>query len=361
LRFLSNADRKGELTVSGLNVPTPFPNRAIGLHDLGSLAVIGLSKNAGKTVAIQRLMREASALGRRIGLVSTGMDGESRDAVFGFRKPAVEVAPGALVASAREGLESGSAAFDDLGDTGLQTPFGPIALARVREAGTVTLIGPRTRRELERLMGLLREEGAGLVLVDGSIDRRAAAAATSVQAVVLVVGAAASRELLRVIHEARRVVRLLLLPAWEGPDLSGAVESGELNLLDADGAPVAALGDTALGREDELARALARQPGGGLLIPGALTEALIDALVANGAASGRALVVESGVRVFASSRALDDLDARGCLLRALQPLPLVGLAVNPVSPAGYTLPPNELRSGVQALAPDLPVFDALAD
>lgn len=338
-----------------------LPITALGLHEIASLAVVGLSKNAGKTVAIHRLMREAVALGRRIGLVSTGMDGESRDAVFGFRKPAVELGVGALVASAREGLACGSAVLEELGDSGLDTPFGSIALARVVEAGTVTLIGPRTRRELDELLGHLRRAGAELLLVDGSIDRRAVAAAASVEGTVLVVGAALSREIDRVLSEARRVVRLLTLSAWEGAEALSAEGEGVIRLFDCDGAPVASLGDSALGREAALARALGGQPGGALLIPGALTEALVEALLAADAAAGRALIVTSGVRVFASMRALDDLDARGCRLRVLRPIHLAGLALNPVSPSGYTLPPLELRQRLQALAPELPVFDALAD
>jgi len=334
-----------------------FPHAALGLDHLTSLAVVGTSKNAGKTVAIGRLLGETAALGRAVGVLSTGMDGERRDAVFGYAKPPVTVEPGMWVATASQGLEAASAGFVVEGHTGIPTPFGEIEVARVMRDGRVTLIGPRTLSQLDRVVAALRARGADFVLVDGSIDRRSVAGAASTEAVVLVVGAAWSRDLTAVVTEAARVVRLLTLPAATG-DVEGWPEAPDW--IDAEGRAHASGLPSALSAEAALAQAAAQAGARTLRCPGAVPGALVDALVKAGAAPLR-LLVESGTHVFADEAQITRFERAGGRLEARRPIHLAGLAINPYSPEGYWLPADELRQRVQELAPERPVFDALID
>jgi len=45
------------------------------------LALVGLAKNTGKTVALTALLRELEDDGRRVGVTSVGRDGEERDVI----------------------------------------------------------------------------------------------------------------------------------------------------------------------------------------------------------------------------------------------------------------------------------------
>ena len=61
----------------------------LGGRDRGRVSLVGLSKNAGKTVTLNRLIRAAAGLGIPLGLLSTGRDGEPVDAVTELPKPRI--------------------------------------------------------------------------------------------------------------------------------------------------------------------------------------------------------------------------------------------------------------------------------
>jgi hypothetical protein len=335
-----------------------FPTTELGLDRLASLVVVGIVKNAGKTVAIGRLLQETAALGRPVGVLSTGMDGERRDAVFGHAKPPVVVREGMWVACAAAGLASGSAEFEVVAGTGVTTPFGEVQIARATRGGGVTLIGPRTVTQLGRVVRALRAAGADFVLVDGSIDRRSVAGGATTEATILVVGAAWSRDLSAVVAEARRVLTLLCLPRagrmsapWpERPDV-----------LTHDGRRIDAGLETALGHERALAAVARREEATVVRCPGAAAGALLSALVEKRTVEGLRLVVENGARVFATEKEIERFVGAGGRLEARTPIHVAGVALNPYSPEGFWLPAHELRERLEALVPDLPVFDAIRD
>jgi len=322
------------------------------------LAVIGLCKNAGKTVAIGRLLQEAVALGRTVGLLSTGMDGERRDSVFGHPKPPVRVTPGMWVATAREGFAAANAAFGPLRKMDIETPFGVIALAPVTQPGEITLIGPRTLSQADVVMAALRDVGADLVLVDGSIDRRSIAAAGATEAFILVVGAAFGRDLGAVVAEADRVLRLLRLPAATADVVADWPAAPDF--IDPAGCVTASGVTSPLGAEAEFAERVAAAGARVVRCPGAVSGALLDGLREARALPLR-LIADNGTHVFADMRTLDRFAAAGGRLEVRRSLHLAGVALNPVAPAGYRLPEAELRARLAALVPETPVFDALRD
>ena len=63
------------------------------LYDLSTkyktLSIVGMAKNAGKTTALNYLIEEADDEGIRLGITSTGRDGETQDLVTGTEKPKV--------------------------------------------------------------------------------------------------------------------------------------------------------------------------------------------------------------------------------------------------------------------------------
>ncbi len=64
------------------------------------LAVVGLAKNTGKTVALTTVLRELEAAGHVVGVTSIGNDGETHDAIDArIDKPAIRLAAGSLVAT----------------------------------------------------------------------------------------------------------------------------------------------------------------------------------------------------------------------------------------------------------------------
>ena len=70
--------------------------RLTGLQDLESLAIIGLSKNAGKTTCLNHIIAAwaESCQQRPLALTSVGRDGESEDILNGNPKPRIYVPMG---------------------------------------------------------------------------------------------------------------------------------------------------------------------------------------------------------------------------------------------------------------------------
>ena len=54
-----------------------------------TVSIVGMAKNAGKTTALNYLLEEAYDEGFRMGVTSTGRDGETSDLVFETDKPKV--------------------------------------------------------------------------------------------------------------------------------------------------------------------------------------------------------------------------------------------------------------------------------
>ena len=73
------------------------------------VALVGLAKNTGKTVALTALLRELQAAGRSVGVTSVGRDGEERDVIDSrIDKPRVHLPAGSIVATT-DGLLRASA------------------------------------------------------------------------------------------------------------------------------------------------------------------------------------------------------------------------------------------------------------
>ena len=175
-----------------------------------SLAVVGTSKNAGKTVAIaavcDALQRESTVFG----LCSIGRDGEPADALDGSPKPRLDLRAGTLIATAAALLPPHPAS-EVLAFSGETSALGPIVFARVRAPGRFEISGPPLANALRRIAVGLRERGARFVLIDGAVDRIAALRGGD-DAIVVATGAAGAPSLAQAIDAAAALVARLRIP-----------------------------------------------------------------------------------------------------------------------------------------------------
>jgi hypothetical protein len=180
--------------------------RAIGAS---SLAVVGTSKNAGKSVAIAALADALAREGTAFGLATIGRDGEALDALEATSKPRFLLRPGATVATAT-GLVPRTPALEILSVTNERSALGAIVLARVRAPGFVEIAGPPTASALRRVVAALAAR-APFVLVDGAVDR-IAALRDGGDAIVVAVGAAGAPTFSHAVDDAAALVARLRLP-----------------------------------------------------------------------------------------------------------------------------------------------------
>ena len=189
-----------------------------------SLAVVGTSKNAGKSVVVAALLECLVRDGHAYALCSIGRDGEAVDALGGAPKPRFFLRPGAVFATAST-LVPRSPAVEIVELTAERSALGRIALGRVHASGFVEVAGPPSAAALRRIVRALGERAA-FVVVDGAVDRIAALRGGD-DAVVIAVGAATAPSLGRAVDEIAGLVARLRLtrfdPASEFVAVSGAL------------------------------------------------------------------------------------------------------------------------------------------
>ena len=190
------------------------------------VAVIGASKNAGKTTVLNALVAIASRRGERIGLVSVGRDGEDSDAWSGEPKPGVHVEKGTLVVTAAGRALAAGSLLRVLGEAGFRSALGPAVVCEARAPGVVELCGVPHRAAMVLAVAALQAAGAVRVAIDGAYHRQAAAHPAVADATVLALGAILAPEPLDAVHSALPTLRALACGAgndalaWH--DLDGA-------------------------------------------------------------------------------------------------------------------------------------------
>lgn len=188
-----------------------------------AVAVIGASKNAGKTTALSALLRAATATGNRVGVCSMGVDGETSDAWLATAKPQVDVERGTLVVTSAAAIAATAGRVVARQTLGFASSLGPTLLAEVRAPGAVLLCGLSHRGQLETALAALHAAGAQRIAVDGAYHRQAAADARGLDALVLAVGAVVP------LTAAVATLRALTTPAApSGPSAATALRRREI-------------------------------------------------------------------------------------------------------------------------------------
>lgn len=320
------------------------------------LAVIGLSKNAGKTVALNHLVRAAAERGIPLGLISTGRDGEVEDAITELPKPRIWAPQGALLATARGALPACEAQLEILAELPLSTPFGPVLLCRVVEAGQVLLIGPGSRNRVATVLGQLEALGAQLLLVDGSFDRIAAAAPDVTGRVLLAAGAAYSAQESETLSQVRHVLECFDLPVWEagtGPQTQPDASPPAILLERPDGTTQPLPVISALAHPDAFLHLVS--PSDRLHLHGPLADLLLNGLI-NRRLWELDLIIQDPTHLLVSRLPWRRWRGNGGRVWVRRPVQLLAVTTNAYSPVGPAYDAVAFHGAVAALA-GRPVHD----
>lgn len=327
----------------------------------GTVAVIGLCKNAGKTTVVNSLLH---GVGGPRGITSLGLDGEAVDHLTGLPKPRIVPSPGTLVATTRGSLERSRAELSDVRELPFRTPLGPVVIGRAPGDRAIEISGPTTLAQLRETVAALHHAGAPTVLVDGALDRLGSAAPSVSDGVVLAVGAAAGDDLDEAVRVADEAFGQLTLPrATPGERrLARSARAGRSRLVSADGGgTVVPLGvETAIGEGAAVVREIERLGTSTLFLRGALTRDFADDLVRLLPPRRRLrLVLRDPTVCILPPAWIPRLQRRGVEIAVLEPLRVLAVTTNP-----FRLPrPLDHRLFFEAVASVVagraPVFDVV--
>ncbi len=338
----------------------------VRLAGVAELAIIGMTKNVGKTVTLNYLINSFAGCGTILGLISAGYDGERVDRLTLREKPRIYAPAGAVVATAAACFEAAEAKLDLLSRTSLATPMGEVYIGRVKEAGLIELAGPGSAAALRALMDQLKEHGAGQILVDGAINRIASASPFVTGATILATGAPVGPLLDDVIGKTTFRCDILETPVVENSMLLEAAQEGlnrgEAALLrNIEGtweaeilhAPIPLLVKAQLQRRY-------RQSTAAVALGGALVDQMLLEL-SKLSLPPPAVLIRDATKIFVTSGVYRRYLQRGGKIEVLQPIKLLAVTVNPTDPTGPGYEPrNFLRKLTAALAPR-PVFDLVLE
>lgn len=327
-----------------------------------TVAVMGMTKNTGKTVSLNHLLQHAQAAHVAVGLTSIGRDGEERDQVFSIPKPPVMVTPGCLVATARDTLLRARVRTRMLGATGIESPMGEIVLVKALDAGEMEVAGASRSHDQHRVMALLRQCGAQLVLLDGALGRSHHASPAIADGVVLATGAAIGGGVQDVLRKTRDRLAILGIAAADTP-LAAQVAPA----FDCAGVGV-------WGRNGEvlLCQAMATLNAAPALL--ALQDATPATVAVSGAVGKRlwqalctlqhrhpalTLVVADGTKLFIDAVDLAAFERLGGCVQAMQAIRLAGITLNPFSPFGGSFDAHDFLQQARAALPGHVVCDVL--
>lgn len=329
-----------------------------------SLAVVGTAKNVGKTVAMNYLAHELSARGLSVGLVSSGRDGETTDSFTGEPKPSVVPPEGSWVATA-EGVLGEAGGLLQIADVSEKLGLlGRLVLGRVVESSPLELVGPQSARELAALVKRLQALGADIVLVDGALDRVAAANPRVTDAALLSTGASSSDNLKMI---ASRIAFLVWLWSRSRPTDPAVRElarrmlaAGQVAFIDSPSQghfePRPTQYRTCLGFEEEILS------GAGdaayVTVPGAVSRKFLMEAGSWPERDDFGVIASSAVSIFTA-------EDPGIPLYVDEEIRLLGITVNPVSYRGISYEPAQMVAAVatevaRAAKKSLPVFDVVS-
>lgn len=327
-------------------------------RDPAILTVVGMAKNAGKTVTLNYVQRILYTLGRTLGLTSIGRDGERFDVLTQLPKPSITVQPGTILATGSKVIPM-THMLECVEKTGIHTPLGEIEISRVLREGQVILAGPSKNSEVKEVLGRLASYGARCILIDGAFDRQSSVDPMLSHYVVLSTGATLSRDLQQVVHITKSRVEQLTLPICSEPVLLEKAKQMETKVAWNCGRRFYEMpGATALLTQEEWVQLLAKGMST-LFIKGAVSDALGEAL--RRMENPPLVILQDGSKVFLNPDLWKQLKSHGVSFEVVHPIQLLGVTVNPTFPGGKGFQAEELLQAVGVALDPLPVVDILRE
>ena len=326
-----------------------------------SIAVMGLAKNTGKTVTMNQIIDESMEDAVPLGLTSIGRDGEKIDVVTRTDKPPIYAPAGTILATAEGTLSNAEAKLEVLKTIPFSTPMGDIVIARVRTGGNVELAGADSNTQIKATMDVMRDFGAGLILVDGALDRVTTASPAITDAAILATGAALHRDMDKTIERTSHLVEMFKLTRTENMEIHNLsvsiVEDRKIALIDDDHTVHLLPLKTGLDAGRSIASAVTDNTRA-IVLGGALSSNMLRDITASvRELSGLYFIVGDCTKIFLQSQEYKNFSRRGGLLRVVNPANLLAVTVNSFSPRGYCYDAGEFLAKMGRAVSPLPVFD----
>jgi len=328
------------------------------------LAIIGMAKNSGKTVAFNTFIQEGNSLGLKMALISYGRDGEEIDSLTLKKKPRIKVSPGNIFVTAEKVYKASGIKAQRVRDTGYSTIFGGVNIYLAEERGNVELIGINSISQLQKTKTYLSKK-VDMVFIDGALDRRSSAVPNLAEGIILSTGAVIANTIDMIVEKTLYEIRRLSIPNIEEGSIRKWVEKvlgkGTNALLDSEGKSKELESSTSFSIRELHRKLKATNRLEFLVLKGAFVDRFANSLVYDLRLRDFTIIVRDGTRVFLSNKTLNQLDKANINIKVLNKINIEGITVNPVSPYGAHLNSCLLVDSLRKRIEKIPVYDLMSE
>lgn len=328
-------------------------------NNYNTISIVGLAKNAGKTVTLNYLIEEAENLSLNIGITSTGRDGESIDLVTQTQKPSIYVGEGMYVATAKKMLMLSEAKTEILETTGIPTPLGEVIIVKVRQKGNMQIAGPVTAADMKYVARRLMHYGAKVVFIDGAIDRKAVSSPVITDACIIATGAVLSRDMRKVLEKTAHHVECYTLNQTDENIRKIVLGQNKTCIIQNTGEVVVPDIKTSIDSGKKISE-LIDENTVYVFIKGAVTTLLLKELGENKFLRGIKIIIEDGTKIFTDIHLWNELRKKGLKVEALNAVNVIAVTLNPVSPAGYFFDSTIFKSEMEKYLPGINIVDVVS-
>lgn len=326
-----------------------------------TVSIVGTCKNAGKTVTLNEIISQAHEKGIRLGLISTGRDGERKDVLTETEKPLIYVRRGTILTTVESAIKGEHAGLEIFRVTDYNTPMGRVVLGRAAEDGYAEISGPHSSFTIKEMCIEMQSMGAELVLIDGSLDRRASAAPYVSDGTVLATGAALSRSINGVAEKTMHLINTYSVPLIEEEHIRdmaySSIDMGKTALISIDGSIEYINTLTSLQSGDIISEYL-KEDTAYIVLSGSATVDTVKDILLNRKSAVK-IIVKDSTRIFIPAMDFFILQKMGLELRVVESINIIAVTVNPYSPEGYYFEPLEFFDTMRGAVPHIPVFDVV--
>ncbi|WDV46031.1 hypothetical protein PV797_21545 [Clostridiaceae bacterium M8S5] len=328
--------------------------------DSKTISIVGMSKNAGKTVTLNKLIQDSLKETITLGVTSTGRDGEEKDVLTNTHKPLVFVPKGTIITTTDRLFDNGDAKLEIIYTTNFTTPMGYVVLARIIEEGNVQIAGPQTNNDIRVVSDIMLKFGVDLVLIDGSIDRISSASSSISDGTVISCGAVLDRDINKVITETAHKIRLMQMGEVEQKIKELIKQDDDVIIINKQLKVDNLKLKTALSSGKVIASKV-KEDTTHVILPGSLTSAMAKDMINSTKHRGFTLVVKDGTRVFINHKQWTQVISRNLNVKVLNKINVRAVTLNPYSPKGYYFNPKEFLTRMRASIKDIPVVDVILE
>lgn len=323
------------------------------------VSIIGLSKNAGKTVALNYLINKSYEENITIGLTSTGRDGENKDLVTNTDKPTIFALEGVLVATAKQALLLSDAKVEIMEVTDCNTPMGEVIICKVRQSGNIQIAGPLNTKDIKDISQKLLDYGADVVFVDGAIDRKASSSPLITDACIVATGAVLSRDIKKVVEKTAYSIECYQLEEVNNSIRQKIKGNRETCIIDRLGNIEYLSVNTGITAGKKLSETIDENTKY-VYVKGAITSLLFKSLCQNQYVKKFTLIIDDATKIFVDSLSWNDAKRMRLKVNVLDSIDVVALTLNPISPQGYFFDSEEFRQKMMCCIKDVKIIDVVS-